>query len=204
MARVRFFRSAGGRKLAFTVEGTGPMLALPAWWVSHLEHDDATPSYRAFFERLAMRFTVVRYDRAGVGLSDRSRRTYTLDSELNDFTRLVDEIGADRVNLLGFSCGAPVALAFAAEHPDRVDRLVLYGGFVRGCELASAEVRDALVALVRAGGTLGSRTLADMFHPTADAAGRLAFLAGMRASAEPEMAARLLELTYALDASAYG
>ncbi len=52
----------------------------------------------------------------------------------------------------------------AAERPDLVDRLVLYGAYAHGAELSSAEVRDSLVALVRAHWGLGSRTLADVLH----------------------------------------
>src|SRR5262249_46091828 len=96
--------------------------------------------------------------------------------------------------------GGPVALAYAAQHPDRVDRTVLYGSYLHGETLSSKELRDALIGLVRADGHLGARTLADIFHPRADAEARRRFTAIQRASAEPETAARLLELTYALDA----
>jgi hypothetical protein len=52
---------------------------LPAWWVSHVDHDFHAPRFREFFAALATRFTVVRYDRTGVGLSDRERPCHDLD-----------------------------------------------------------------------------------------------------------------------------
>jgi pimeloyl-ACP methyl ester carboxylesterase len=198
--QVRFFQNRAGRRIAYRDEGDGPLLVLPAWWVSHLERDADDPAYERFFDKLTQRLRVVKYDRVGVGLSDRVRSAFTLESEVDDVIALVEHLGATRFHLLGISCGGPVALAFAAQYPERVDRMVLYGSYLRGETLSSKELRDALIGLVRADGRLGSRTLADVFHPTGDAEARRRFNATQRASAEPETAARLLELTYALDA----
>jgi pimeloyl-ACP methyl ester carboxylesterase len=203
MARVRFFRNGAGARVAYVDEGEGPLVALPAWWVSHLERDAEGPEYSRFFERLARRFRVVRYDRLGVGLSDRARPAFTLESELHDFSALVEHLGAPRLSVLGFSCGGPIALAYAARNPERVERVVLYGSYLHGESLGPAELQQALVALVRADGRLGAGTLADVFYPGADAEQRQRFNSLQRASAEPETAARLLELTFALDARSF-
>ncbi len=188
------------------MEGRGPLLVFPAWWVSHLERDADNPAYRRFFAALAAHFRVVRYDRLGVGLSDRVPRPFTLDAELEHLEALIDHLGpasAERVHLCGFSCGAPTAVAFAARHPGRIDKMVLYGGYVEGKKLAPDTVKEALVALVRAHWGLGSRALRDIFHPGADAAAQRAFTSMQREGSDAETAARLLELTYALDASAF-
>jgi len=200
VTEVRFFKSRGGKRIAYADEGEGPPILLPAWWVSHLERDAEDPAYRHFFARLASMFRVVRYDRVGVGMSDRGRDRFTLASELSDFTDLVEHLGVPRFHLLGFSCAAPVTLAYAARNADRVDRIVLYGSYLRGAALSPIKVKAALIALVRAHGQLGSRTLADIFYPSADAEARRRFNALQRDSAKPDTAARLLELTYALDA----
>ena len=200
MVPVRFVCNPSGQRIAYVDEGEGPLVVLPAWWVSHLEHDREDSGHRGFFQRLASRLRVVRYDRIGVGLSDRDRRAFTLESELSDLGALVDHLGATQFDLIGASCGGPVALAYAAEHPERVRRMVLYGSYLHGDALAPSDVRAALVALVRADGRLGSRTLADIFYPSGDADARQRFNDLQRTSAAPETAARLLELTYALDA----
>jgi pimeloyl-ACP methyl ester carboxylesterase len=98
---VEYFQNRDGQRLAYVAEGEGPTLLLPSWWASHLDADAEDPAYRSFFRRLASRFRVVRYDRVGVGMSDRARRAYTLDSELDDFASLVDHIGVARFDLLG-------------------------------------------------------------------------------------------------------
>jgi pimeloyl-ACP methyl ester carboxylesterase len=200
MVPVRFFKNRSGQRIAYTHEGTGPLVVLPAWWVSHLERDADEPECVRFFSRLSSRFRVVRYDRVGAGMSDRVRSAFTMESELSDFEALVEHLGAERFHLLGFSCGGPIALAYAAQNPARVERIVLYGSYLLGAEISSDELRMALVSLVRADGRLGSRTLADIFYPNADAAARTRFNALQRESADPETAARLLELSYTLDA----
>src|SRR5262245_19369615 len=161
MVPVRFFKNRAGQRIAYADEGAGPLVVLPAWWVSHLERDADEPACARFFSRLSSRFRVVRYDRVGAGMSDRVRSAFTMESELSDFTALVDHLGMESFHLLGFSCGGPIALAYAAENPARVERMVLYGSYLHGAEISSDELRVALVSLVRADGRLGSRTLAD-------------------------------------------
>ena len=63
---------------------------------------------------------------------------------------VADELRLDRFDLLGISMAAPVSAAFAASHPDRVGRLVLYGGYANGRRIASAGVAAAMVDLVQA------------------------------------------------------
>jgi pimeloyl-ACP methyl ester carboxylesterase len=78
---------------------------------------------------------------------------------------VVDHLGLDRFDLLGSSMGAPVAIALATRQPRRVGRLVLYGGYADGHQLAADGVRAAMVDLVRAHWGLGSDVLADVFLP---------------------------------------
>jgi pimeloyl-ACP methyl ester carboxylesterase len=199
--RIRFCQGAGGHRIAYAVDGEGPFLVLPAWWVSHVELDYADPAHHDLFDRLATRTTVVRYDRPGVGLSDRAAVDHTPEQELADLEALVDHLGADRVALLGLSCGGPLAVAYAAAHPDRTSHLVLYGAYCRGAALAPDEVRAAIVGLVRAHWGMGAKAFTDLFAPGLSPDDARRFAVTQRESASPEMAARLLELTYRWDVS---
>jgi pimeloyl-ACP methyl ester carboxylesterase len=203
VAQVRFFENRARQRIAYCDEGDGPLVVMPAWWISHLERDTDEPAYVRFFARLTERLRVVRYDRVGSGLSDRERRAFTLESELDDVTALVEHLGATRFHLLAFSCAGPIALAYAARHPEHVDRMVFYGSYVHGEALSPPEVRQALIGLVRTDQHLGGRMLGDMFNPNGDAEARRRFHDILRASAEPDTAARLLELAYALDGRAF-
>jgi pimeloyl-ACP methyl ester carboxylesterase len=68
--RIRFCPTPAGR-VAYSVIGQGPFLICDTGWVSHLEKMLEIEWSRSFFATLAERFTVVRYDKAGCGLSDR-------------------------------------------------------------------------------------------------------------------------------------
>ncbi|HEY6882319.1 MAG TPA: alpha/beta fold hydrolase, partial [Polyangiales bacterium] len=155
--KIRFFQRERATRIAYAVHGRGAFLIFPAWWVSHIEHDLADPACRDFFARFAGHFSVVRYDRPGVGLSDRDTPAHSLEEEVANLEALVDELGADRVALFGGSCGGPPAIAYAARHPERVTHLLLYGAYARGSALASIEVQKAMSGLVRAHWGLGSK-----------------------------------------------
>jgi len=196
-----FVRLPGGRRVAFAVAGDGPAVVLPAWWVSNIVEDWHFAPLRRFVEGLAADRMVVRYDRLGTGLSDRTRPadTYTPEFEEATLCAVLDELGLERMALLGISCGGCIAASFAARSPERVDRLVLYGSYADGHSLGPPKARAGMVDLVRAHWGLGSRLLADVFGPSWSAENRADFTVFQRASADAEVAADLLTLVYETD-----
>ena len=199
------FLSLGDRRLAYEVRGPAdsgePPLVAPAWWVSHLELDWQHPGVRRFWEGIAADRTLIRYDRLGVGMSDRDvgESELTLDAEVATLRAVCDELGLHRVSLVGGSSGSCTAVAFAAEYPERVDRLILYGAYARGDVLTPPGVADAIVSAVDAHWGLGSRVLGDIFLGRADAADHDRFAGLQRASATAQTAAALLGMVYRLD-----
>jgi pimeloyl-ACP methyl ester carboxylesterase/DNA-binding CsgD family transcriptional regulator len=195
------FLPLGARRLAYEVRGDGPPLVVPAWWVSHLELDWQNPGVRRFWEGVADGYTLIRYDRLGAGMSDRrlDESDLTLDVEVAVLRALLDELGLDRVSLLGGSSGSCTAIAFAAAYPQRVERLVLYGTYTQGDALTPPGVAEAIVAAVQAHWGLGSRLLGDIFLGGVDAAEQDRFAQLQRESAGAESAAALLRLVYRLD-----
>lgn len=198
------FLPLGTRRVAYEVRGSGPAVVVPAWWTSHLELDWQTPGVQRFWEAVAKDHTLIRYDRLGAGMSDRTvdEAELTLDGEVAVLRALVDDLGLDRVSLVGGSSGACAAVAFAASYPDRVARMVLCGSYPDGAELTPPGVGDAIVGAVRAHWGLGSRLLGDMFLNGADAAEHDRFARLQRESASADTAAALLQLVYRLDVRA--
>ena len=92
-SEIRFLR-VGARRVAYEVRGEGPPLVAPAWWVSHLELDWESAGFRRFWEGVADTYTLIRYDRLGVGMSDRTVRDadLTLDAEVAMLRALLDEL----------------------------------------------------------------------------------------------------------------
>jgi pimeloyl-ACP methyl ester carboxylesterase len=198
---LQFLDGPHGMRIAYAVHGSGPLLIAPAWWVSHLGEDWERPTLRRFFERLGSSHTVVRYDRPGSGSSRGGAEAEDLDTEVAVLDAVFRHLGRDEAAIFAVSCAGPPAIAYAATHPGRVSRLVLYGSYLVGSDIGPREVFEAFCSLVAAHWGIGSEVLANLLYPAA-AGGDLRDLGRrQRAAADPVLACRLLRMTYELDAS---
>lgn len=98
---------------------------------------------------LRERFRVVRYDARGHGRSPPRPGPGTLADLAGDALELADRLGIERFHVCGLSIGGQVAQWLAIHAPARVDRLVIANS---GAKIGSAEIWDARIAAVRAGG----------------------------------------------------
>jgi pimeloyl-ACP methyl ester carboxylesterase/DNA-binding CsgD family transcriptional regulator len=196
------YADIAGRSIAWSAVGDGPALVIGGWWSSHLVEDWADPGFRSFVGQLADRFTVVRYDRYGTGASDHSGPPPASLQEEVELLAGVVALFDVPVSLLGASSGGPVALRFAARHPDAVDRLALYGTYADGSAIAAPEARRTMLDLVAGHWGMGSRLLADVFLPGGSAAERKRFARVQRRAATPEAAVASLRAVYDFDVRA--
>lgn len=126
MPETRYARS-GDFHVAFQVIGDGPVnLVYIPGWVSHLELELENGLSRRFYDALASFTRLVRFDKRGTGMSDRVMVPMSLDERIDDIRAVLDAAEVERASLLGFSEGGTMAAVFAARHPERVDKLVLY------------------------------------------------------------------------------
>ena len=188
-----------GTGVAYAVVGAGPPMVYVMGWLTHLALGWALPPERAFYEALAQGRSLVRYDRAGCGLSVPSTRPPSLAFELEQLAAVCSTLGTETFDLVGTSLGASVAVAWAARHPGTVRRLVLYGGWAHGAELSPPGVQDHLLGLVESHWGLGSDVLTDIFAPDADAATRAELARYQRGASDAATARALLALGYRLD-----
>jgi pimeloyl-ACP methyl ester carboxylesterase/DNA-binding CsgD family transcriptional regulator len=195
---IRYCATPAGR-VAYSASGAGPALLFDSGWVTHLRRQLDLLSFGDFVDRLSERFTVIRYDKPGCGLSDRDAADLSFDGQVAAALAVADAMGADRLRLFGASQGGQLAAAFAARYPERVEALVLYGTCASGSDLAPAEVRNSVVALVRAHGGLGLKAIAGAFVTDPTAQEVEAFTRVQRMSASADVAARLLEVYYQTD-----
>jgi len=134
----RFAKLCSGAPIAWTRSGRAdaPTLVRVAHWLTHVEYDLRSPVWRPWIERLGRSFRLVRYDERGCGLSGDDGRPRTLESWVEELEAVVDAAvdtrREARVALLGVSGAAPIAIAYAARHPERVSHLVLLGGYLQG------------------------------------------------------------------------
>jgi class 3 adenylate cyclase len=128
---VRFARS-GDVDVAYFVVGSGQ---LPLVWVmgayQHLETAWSFPPYRRFCELLGEFTRLIVFDKRGMGMSSRVAGDTPFETRMDDIRAVLDAEGIERAALLGESEGGPLAMLFAAAHPERVSHLVLQGAEVR-------------------------------------------------------------------------
>ena len=192
--------TVGGDPVAYSAVGEGPPVLIGGWWCSHLELNWQDPLFREFFSRLAGRHTVIRYDSPGTGASGPDGSLpRTVDEEVAVMAGVVDALGLDRFALIGASTGGATAVAYATTHGPQVSRLVLYGAFARGADIASDSARTAMLEVIAGHWGLGSRLLADVFLPGATTQERDGFARFQRQSATAERAAQSLAAAYAVD-----
>jgi pimeloyl-ACP methyl ester carboxylesterase len=197
---IKFLTKKNGERVAYALHGSGPYLVVPAWWVSHLELDWEQPSYQAFFNHLGQFFTVLRYDRPGSGLSDRERRGFALEDEVESLSCLVDHLAIKRFDILAISCAGPPSLLYTYTNSERVQNLMFIGAYADGGDISVPAVQEALSNLVAANWGMGAKAILDLFDADMEASGRKQLGRVHRESASPEMAAALLKLSFGMNA----
>jgi pimeloyl-ACP methyl ester carboxylesterase len=132
---LRFCCTADGTTIAYSTSGSGYPLVKAANWMSHIEYDYQSPVWRHWWTGLAERFRLIRYDERGCGLSDWDVQDMSLEAWVQDLEEVADTTAPKQFALLGMSQGVPVAVRYAAKHPERVTHLILYGGPLTGAEM---------------------------------------------------------------------
>jgi pimeloyl-ACP methyl ester carboxylesterase/DNA-binding CsgD family transcriptional regulator len=207
--RIRFCTSRDGTRIAFATAGSGPPLIRVANWFTHLELDWDSPVWRHWSQALVEKRTLIRYDPRGSGLSDRNVPDLSLDAMVSDLEAVVDALGLRHFALMGLCQGGVVAVAYAARHPERVSRLVVYDSYPFGAYVDEAGERLAQQArafskLIEIG--WGRRVgafremFANLLMPNAADADHLKWIGELqRRSASPAEACQLWNAFNALD-----
>jgi pimeloyl-ACP methyl ester carboxylesterase len=193
---VRFLE-VDGHRLACATVGEGPLLVIGGRWISDLEAEWSEPGPRPFFEALARSHRVVRYDRLGCGLSERNVLP-TAESEVRSLAAVLDAFAPEPAVVFACSCATIAACKVAAAEPDRVRKLVFFGGWVVRDDIPEP-TRRSLVELARTSWPLAAQMLAGLFAPDASGAEIAEISRGKRHAASPEVAAAYLELGLTFD-----
>jgi len=125
--RIQYAQTADGVSIAFWTLGEGvPFVYMPQLPFSHIQLQWQYPEMRGWWERLAEKRKLVRYDGRGSGLSDRNVADYSVEAHMLDLQAVVERLGIQRFVLSGPTSAAPVAIAYAVLHPEAVSQLVLW------------------------------------------------------------------------------
>jgi pimeloyl-ACP methyl ester carboxylesterase/DNA-binding winged helix-turn-helix (wHTH) protein len=203
---IKYCRTPEGVRLAYAIAGSGPPLVKTANWLNHLEYDWETPVWQHVVHGLARKYTLIRYDARGNGMSDWDVETVSLEAWVSDLETVVNAAGINRFPLLGVSQGCAVSIAYAVRHPERVSHLILYGGFALGMAKRSPEQRElkaAMTTVMRYGWGSGNPAFRQMFTaqfmPEATPEQAAFFNELQRRTTSPECAARYFEASGEID-----
>lgn len=156
------YRTIHGYRRAFRVAGSGPTLLL-----IHGIGDNST-TWHPVHSKLAQRFTVIAPDLLGHGQSDKPRADYSVAAYANGMRDLLSVLDIEKATVVGHSLGGGVAMQFAYQFPQLVERLILIG--------AGGVTKDVNIALRLASLPLGGEALAllrlPMVLPVLQVAGR--------------------------------
>ena len=197
---VRFCMSDDGTSIAHAQVGSGKPVVFGGSWMTHLERDWETSGH--YIGGLAEDFTVIRYDQRGNGLSDWENVDISFDRMVDDLKCVIDCYDYEQVSILGGSQAASVSVAYAVKHPERVSRLVLYGGYPRGRrrrgDPAATAESEALVTLIRQGWGLDNpayrQMITSIFMPGASPEKQRRFNDFQKACGPAENMARFREI----------
>jgi pimeloyl-ACP methyl ester carboxylesterase/DNA-binding CsgD family transcriptional regulator len=130
---IRFCKSRDGTRIAYAICGTGPVLMWVQHWVHNLELDWDNPIWKPWLTWLAQRYTIVRYDWRGCGLSDRDKVNSSFDDYVSDLEAVVLATEIDRFALFGMAgMGSAISISYAVRQPERVACLLLQESHTKG------------------------------------------------------------------------
>lgn len=141
--QIRFCTSRDGTRIAYATWGTGPALIWIPHWAHHIRSDWDSPVWRPWLTLLSRNGTLITHGWRGCGLSDR-KVEFSFGRYLEDLDALVASCGAEQFTLFGMAAGADLATHYAANHPERVARVILYASKSRG-RLAGRPTAEATV-----------------------------------------------------------
>ncbi len=206
--QIRFFESFDGTKIAYCVSGKGPPVILLPSWLTHLEFQRRSVAWKPWLDALSDRYSLVRYDPRGCGMSDRSVEDLTFGAWVRDLDALVGHLKLGGVSLIGVCQGGAVALEYAARHPGRVSHLVLFGTYARGRNKRGdiplePEKARVMLDMVRLGWGSDDHAFATAFAKQFQPDGAPGHLGTwcelQRRAASPDVAAKLTEYMFGID-----
>ena len=208
---IHYATSRDGTRLAWAESGSGPVLVKAANWLTHLEYEWESPVGRHWMQFFSARFRFVRHDERGCGMSEWNDQHLTVERWTEDLSSIIDAARpAEPVTLLGISQGAVACITYAIRHPERVARMILYGGYARGAMRRGTPVRErayqAMVDLARADWGNDNPTFRQVFTSRFIPGGSPEQLQWFNElclkTTSAEIAARLLEARAVMDISA--
>ncbi len=146
--RIQYAKTSDGVSIAFWTMGEGmPFVHMPWGGISNTQAEWELSDFRSWYERLAAKWNLVRYDPRGAGLSDRDVSGFSVESYLLDVDAVAKSLSLDRFVLFAPMHSGPAAIAYAVSRPERVSHLVLWCSWASAADFYGSPEAQALLAL---------------------------------------------------------
>jgi pimeloyl-ACP methyl ester carboxylesterase/DNA-binding CsgD family transcriptional regulator len=165
--RIHYVTAPDGLRLAWAEAGAGPPLVKAANWLTHLEDEWHSPVWQHWMRFFSSHFRFIRFDERGCGMSGWSVSDLSIEQWVDDLESVIEAAHPEGpLTLVGISQGAATCVKYAVRHPERVGKLVLYGGYARGWayrEPLVGRTYQATADLVRVGWGVENPTFRQLF-----------------------------------------
>jgi pimeloyl-ACP methyl ester carboxylesterase len=137
--------SVEGAEVAYAQQGRlalPPLVMVHGWAASH-------KFWKYCLSAFSPRWRVIAPDLVGFGISEKPDRDYSIEGYSRWLGAFLDALKLSRVTLVGHSMGGTIALDYATEHPERVEKLVVSNPLIVGSTAFSARNRFFMLPGVR-------------------------------------------------------
>ncbi len=202
--QIQYAKTSDGVSIAYYTLGTGmPLVYMPAGVISNMEQERKVPGWRSFFERLAQKRTMVRYDSRGAGLSGGDLADVGLDAVMLDLKSVVSRLGLKVFALFAPAMFGPAAVAYAAQNPERISHLILYNTGARGADFVGSPRDRVLGRLMDVDWELYTETVAHFSYGWSAGEAARESAARIREITTPEQLKLAYRQIVRMDATAY-
>ena len=162
MADVRYCTTEDGARIAYSVEGQGPPLVVCPYLLESFSLEHLFPAQQAFMQQLGKGRLTVRFDFRGTGISQREAEDVSHEAYVRDLEAVARASGVERFALWGNLTSGPLAISYAAHHPEQVVCLILLGTYARLADIFTAEFVTSYAEMARANWDLAAQMMADL------------------------------------------
>jgi class 3 adenylate cyclase/pimeloyl-ACP methyl ester carboxylesterase len=196
---IQYAQTADGVSIAFWTLGEGmPLVRMQPTPYSHALLEWSVPEIRLWHEPLAQRYRLIRFDHRGTGLSQRDPVDFSLRAQVCDLEAVLDRLGPERVALMALYGSGPLAIEYAARHPERVSHLILLDAYARAPDFYQLPQLQAIVSMVDKDWELFTENVSHISYGWSEKAARR-FAAFMRECVNREAAKAFLEADAKVD-----
>jgi class 3 adenylate cyclase/pimeloyl-ACP methyl ester carboxylesterase len=191
---VQYVTTSDGVSIAYASHGEGPtVIYMRGPPFSHIQQESHYDNYRNYNEAIGQGRRLVTFDSRGTGMSDRNVKEITLDALTLDLEAVVDRLRLDTFVLDGVQAGGPIAVQYAARHPDRVSHLVLMDSYPSGQAFTAIPQVRGFLALAETDWTLFTDSLAHYFFGFDAGEPARRYAEFLRTCVDPEMGVRFFQ-----------